>query len=288
MSGPVIVGHDGGSTADDALALGRRLATMLGTGLLVTCAYHASEAEARDPPPPWVVILREQAEEQLAAATRQLDDAEAVAIAATSPARGLTHLAESRHAAMIVVGSSHRGAPGRALLGTVGTSLLHGAPCPVAVAPRGCADADPELRRVAVGFDGSPEARHALRLALQLAEAAQVAIRLVTVMHPGELFPTGAGTGLGYEGHVEARRQELQEELDRAVAGIPAQREPSGSVIVGDPDLALRAEVGDADLLVVGSRGYGPIRRVLLGSVAASLLRDSPCPVLVAPRGAEE
>ena len=44
----------------------------------------------------------------------------------------------------------------------------------------------------------------------------------------------------------------------------------------------------EADLLVVGSRGYGPFRRVLLGSVSAKLAESSPCPFLVCPRGLED
>jgi nucleotide-binding universal stress UspA family protein len=41
------------------------------------------------------------------------------------------------------------------------------------------------------------------------------------------------------------------------------------------------------DLLVIGSRGYGPLRAVLLGAVSGRVIRDAACPVIVVPRGAE-
>ena len=59
-------------------------------------------------------------------------------------------------------------------------------------------------------------------------------------------------------------------------------------MIVGDPVRELAAQSGSADLMVVGSRGYGPLRAVLLGSVSGRLVREAACPVIVVPRGVEE
>jgi nucleotide-binding universal stress UspA family protein len=49
----------------------------------------------------------------------------------------------------------------------------------------------------------------------------------------------------------------------------------------------LADQAADADLLVTGSRGYGPLRRVLIGSVSTPLMHSAPCPVMVVPRTAE-
>jgi nucleotide-binding universal stress UspA family protein len=100
-----------------------------------------------------------------------------------SPAAMMTELAEEAGIDLIVVGSPHRGAVGRALIGSVAESLLHGSPCPVVVAPRGYADEQHEpLRRVAVGHDGSPEADAALRAAEALALRSNALIDILTVL----------------------------------------------------------------------------------------------------------
>ena len=61
----------------------------------------------------------------------------------------------------------------------------------------------------------------------------------------------------------------------------------TGEVVVGDPATELAYAGNDLDLLVTGSRGYGPVRRLMLGSTSARLVREAPCPVLVLTRGAE-
>jgi nucleotide-binding universal stress UspA family protein len=58
--------------------------------------------------------------------------------------------------------------------------------------------------------------------------------------------------------------------------------------VPGDPVQVLEAEgEGDLDLLVLGSRRFGPVRRVLPGSVSSELVRLAPCPVIVVPRSVE-
>jgi nucleotide-binding universal stress UspA family protein len=57
---------------------------------------------------------------------------------------------------------------------------------------------------------------------------------------------------------------------------------------VGDPADELATQASDLDLLVIGSRGYGPLRSVLLGGVSAKVMRSAPCPVFVVPRASTE
>ena len=71
-------------------------------------------------------------------------------------------------------------------------------------------------------------------------------------------------------------------EAEFARLGDAVERE----FVVGDPVDELVARSEDADLVIVGSRGYGPLRSVLLGSVSAKLVRRAACPVMVVPRGA--
>ena len=82
-----------------------------------------------------------------------------------------------------MVGSSHRGAVGRVVPGSVGESLLSGAPCAVAIAPRGFTAEDLGSRGViGVGIDHSHESRLALREAVRLAELLGLRLRLITVV----------------------------------------------------------------------------------------------------------
>jgi nucleotide-binding universal stress UspA family protein len=76
--------------------------------------------------------------------------------------------------------------------------------------------------------------------------------------------------------------------LARAAASVSKDLHPETVMLVGDPARVLEREAGEGlDLLVLGSRGYGPVRRVLLGGVSESVVRRSPCPVLVVPRTVE-
>jgi nucleotide-binding universal stress UspA family protein len=83
------------------------------------------------------------------------------------------------------------------------------------------------------------------------------------------------------------RRRRAEIELDRAVKSVARRVQPEGRLLRGSPAQVLADQAADADLLVTGSRGYGPLRRVLIGSVSTPLMRSAPCPVMVVPRTAE-
>lgn len=198
-----------------------------------------------------------------------------------SPARVLHELAESRDAAMVVLGSSHRAGAGRILAGGVAERLLQGGPCAIAVAPRGFAEQVPgEPRVIGVAFDDSPESHGALELAAQLAEAASAALRVISV-YEGPT-PDPQGTSLG----APAAYEQVQEALGNAVRPLPRElrAEPRFRLGHAARSLIAESELG-LDLLVMGSRGYGPLRSVLLGSVSDAVVRAAACPVILLPRG---
>jgi nucleotide-binding universal stress UspA family protein len=131
-----------------------------------------------------VFVALKQATEQLSRAIGA-DRIQQRLEVSSSAARGLHDAAVDGRADLIVVGSSHRGSIGRVLLGSVGERLLAGAPCAVAVAARGHASKPPRpLDRILVAFDGSPEARLALRAAHTLAKRAGATLAVVTVVVP--------------------------------------------------------------------------------------------------------
>jgi nucleotide-binding universal stress UspA family protein len=284
-SRPVIVGYNGRPEGGDALALGAALAQAFRGPVVVASIYPADSVLSPIP----AAELRSEAERTAGDGPKRLpDDVEAdpLALPAESPARGLHELAEDRHAAAIVVGSSHRGALGRVLAGTGATQLLSGSSCPVAVAPRGLADGAPiGLRRIGVGFDDSPESWNALQRAAGLAAATGAAVRVVHALAPLSLPPSLSPAPSDVE---LDRRRAAELATARAVASLSQTVKPESRFLTGHPVSALEAEArGDLDLLVLGSRGFGPLRRVLLGSVSAELMRQAPCAVMVVPRSVE-
>jgi nucleotide-binding universal stress UspA family protein len=86
--------------------------------------------------------------------------------------------------------------------------------------------------------------------------------------------------------HEAPRRADAQAPLTR---GLDACGDPSatGEVLDGEPAVALATASTDLDLLVCGSRGFGPLRTLLLGGTSHAVVRRAACPVLVVPPGAE-
>lgn len=274
--GPVLVGYDGRPQGRDAIALGRVLSQAAGTTLLVASAYPADISASARPSEE----LRAEAEQILAEGLELAGrDAlvDGVAVAGRSPARALHELAEQEHPAVVVVGSSHRGPLGRVLAGNVAQQLLSGSPCPVALAPRGLADREPELRTIGVGFDDGPDSWSALQRAAGLAVGAGAAVLVIHALEP----PVRSD-------EVAAERRAAELAVNRAVASLSSEVHPQARLLEGDPVRVLETEAhAGLDLLVLGSRGFGPLRRVLLGSLSSELVRQAPCPLLVVPRSVE-
>ena len=84
----------------------------------------------------------------------------------------------------------------------------------------------------------------------------------------------------------DAERADKERVLGLAVSRIPKGLERESRVLTGDPAARLTEASGEFDLMVVGSRAWGPLKRTLLGSTTRKLIRSCACPVLVLPRGA--
>ena len=136
----IIVGIDASERSGDAVALAAQLAGA-NAELVLVSAFPYDTSDVRGASPGYERALRSDALEAIAHAREgiELGDVTERAVPDISPARVLQTIAELEDAALIVIGSSHRGAIGRALVGTTAERLLHGAPCPVAVAPEGSA-----------------------------------------------------------------------------------------------------------------------------------------------------
>ena len=241
------------------------------------------------PPHAHATALAEEAEATLEWAARPLGGVRATlrAVPCTSVTRGLQQVAEEEDALAIVVGPSHRGTLGHVLPGAVGERLLHGAPCPVAVAPLGYwSDAFRGIRNIGLGFVATPEADEAMCAAVGIALRTGATIRALSVVD----LPAGVTMGFGwdYGKLAQLARDDLSQSLVRTLGDVTSPVEISGEVVDGYADDELARLSEEVDLLVCGSRGRGPIGQVMLGSVAAGVLRKARCPVLVVPRGAHD
>lgn len=285
MTKNIVIAVDVGARTGDALALGRRLAecTHAPTRIVTVLAH----GDFTDPAAPEMACLREQARATIAQRAREtgLDDAAADVVPGNSAARELQHVSERPDTGLIVVGSTQRGPIGRLLIGGVGERLLAGGACPVAIAPRGYGDESPgPLARVGVGLDGSEEAQQALQAAVALAESSGAELRVITACQAlafGGVTPSAlVGTSAN-----DAMRTELRAAHEGALEAARERVEVSGLFADGTGDEVLLTETAELDLLVVGSRAYGPIGAVLMGSTTAVLARSAACPILVTPRG---
>lgn len=257
MSGTIIgaVDLEAPDQARDALALATWLSDMTASKLLVVTVFA--------PHPDALSAQLERGRRRLAAIAGPVA---ALVIASPSPARVLHELADQRRPLALVVGSSRAGASAVVSLGSVGELLLHGSPVPIAVAPNGFAAPSAPTPRIGVAYGTTPESEDAVRAAAALADRADARLRVVTVDEPAP--------------HNELAEHHPGEQLERALAG----RRCEYAELAGDPAAALAGASADLDLLVAGSRSYGPLGAVLLGAVTRRLMRAAQCPVLLVPR----
>lgn len=268
----IACGYDKSPGAGAALPYARALAALTGARLVVASAF---------PSNPLLVRLRtafesrtaENAEADLAAAAERLGpdvDAMFAAVDGPSAHAALHDLAEREQADLLVLGATRHV-----------EAYLQRSPCPVVLVPPDAGP--PRLARIGVGCDGSSASRTAVWLARELSDLPEGPVRqldLVVVEPPGlhhhlEVHDPGlfvkepSPTSTWLERVARERRSRTRVRV--------VQRD-------GDPAEVLKALSERWDLLIVGSRSRGPLRRLLLGSVSVRLAREAPCPVLVVPR----
>jgi nucleotide-binding universal stress UspA family protein len=272
----VHIGVDGGPTGRDAIWLAVALAEP-GARLTLTHVHGGEIA-------PGGVFGRAFGAAGPEAAQRLLEkerdaaevDAELIHVSARSVGRGLHALAEKRGADLLVVGSHTRGPVGRVLMSDETRASLSGAPCAVAIAPRGYIAHNTGFATVGVGYDYSGGSRAALAAARELAARHGSKINALSVV----TLPKGAATRPGDWAEVLDEGRKYAQEKLKSLEGVDA------IALYGLPSKELAALSDRVDLLVVGSRNHLPVRRLLLGSTSSSLACHAHCPLLVLPRAA--
>jgi nucleotide-binding universal stress UspA family protein len=136
-------------------------------------------------------------------------------------------------------------------------------------------------RTIVWATDGSEHAEHALPFARELAQLTHAKL---VVVHAGEIYAAGRATGdtvvadePELAGHIRDQAHELEAAGIEVELRIEVGREGPAKLIA-----KAAAEV-EADLIVLGTRGHGPLAGALVGSVAQHLLHEARCPVLAVP-----
>jgi nucleotide-binding universal stress UspA family protein len=304
MPSTIIVGFDGRDHASDALALGQLLARTTSATLLVVCAYPEDPLGHGGAVAGIGTSVRHDAEATIEKARALVGDGGGVAVefhalAGSKPSQVLHDFAEQRDAAVIVVGATHHGAAVRLLTGSTPERVLDGSPCPVAVAPEGFAAANRDAStegtlggtggsslQIAVAFDDSPESARALEAAADFARRAGGRLRVVTAVNSAVgMYPPLDPTA--YAEIADVAREAARARRDAAGARLEGLT-VDAAVLDGDPAIVLLEDAEHDDILFTGSGAKGPFRRVLMGSVSTTLLRQAACPVVIVPRGSGE
>jgi nucleotide-binding universal stress UspA family protein len=273
----IVVGVDGHDGGRDALALAGVLGNLWDAEIVAVRAHlhgaadsHLAHLDA---------LLHRDAELDL------WDDLARTGVAATprvtrdrSAAEALHRIAAEEGADLVVVGSTRHGPVGRVLVGDVSTATLHGAPCPVAVVPRGWGSAAAAPRAIAVGIAGERAPEPALDRAVAIAQRTGAPLTLLCVVPlPRDLTIDGA--------FVEDVRERYRLTNDALAHRVSHEQDvlATGLTVIGTPEEELAQLSLAVDLVVVGTHRSVRGARIETGHTTDRLVHHAACPVLVVP-----
>ncbi|MGZ4249777.1 MAG: universal stress protein [Solirubrobacteraceae bacterium] len=283
----VAVGVNGYPEGHDAAALGAAIAKATGAAIMLVAVH----------PDPIVVVpeglnwttLHKQAQDTLTKTRDALAPGARLEVRTDhSVARALHRVVQREDRDLLVLGSNRHASEGHVSIGKRTRQLLCHFECPLAIAARGLhGEGDVSLKRIGVGYDGEPESQSALAWAARLAPAAGAELRVRAVVD--DRMPR-VGWGQVWIGDMmrewmETVREEQDSLRKRAEGdahglGVPIEAE----AVTGRPADALRSLSGEVDLLVIGSRRWGPAQRLLLGSTGEAVMHDAACSIVAVPR----
>jgi nucleotide-binding universal stress UspA family protein len=272
----VMIGVDGDQGGRDAIALARHLVSDDGelalayvhSGHPIAAPWSNSEFEATERKRALTLLSKIAAETGIKSVRCK---------GSPSVGRGLHELAELDGADLLVIGSTHHGQLGRVVVGDDTRHALEGAPCAVAIAPAGYARQTRAFTEVGVAYNGSAESENALEVARTVAAAQNAKLSAFeAVSLPNYIV-------LAMVAPIVESTQVLVDDARKRIRKLGSV---DAHAAYGDPAEKLTHYSASLDLLVVGSRDYGPIGRLLHGSTTHRLARTARCPLLVLTRAA--
>jgi nucleotide-binding universal stress UspA family protein len=186
----------------------------------------------------------------------------------------------STTAGLLVVGARGLGRVRGLLVGSVSSYVTPRSHCPVVVVHESPSRSLPEFR-VIVGVDGSADSVAALRFAFEAAERQQIG---VTVVHTWDLDVDATAASLAWSVDWDQADEQERAVVAEALAGLAADFptvDVRRHVVRGHPVAELVRQSENAALLVLGTRGRGTVKGMVLGSVSQKVLHDAHCPVAV-------
>ena len=284
----LVVGYLATPGGADAMVLGARLARTLGAEIEACIILPPDKAM------PTIAgtgdyesKLAEQAENWLAEALAPVpDDVAANAHVAfdDSFTDGLIRETARLEADVIVVGGSGGGLAGSYSLGSVVSELLHSAPVPVVVAPRGTRDSKVDrVREVTCAIGQRQGADLLLEKAVRFSKAAGTPLRLVSLVALDPAFGALRGDDEAVREHALGHAREV---LETAKTSLPKGFPVTATAVEGPTveEAVRKLEWHDGDLIMVGSSRLSAPKRLFLGSTAAKMLRVLDVPMMVVPR----
>lgn len=276
----LVVGYLATSGGADAVSLGVRLARTLCAELELRLVVEPDDVTTpRVTSDRYHEALSERGADWLDEAMLMVPDdvkAHSAVLVGESVAGALSEEAVRLDAEAIVVGGSGGGLAGSLSLGSLVDDLLHFAPVPVAVAPRGTRHSEVgRVRTVTCAVGDRPGAAALLDTAVKVSRATGAPLRLLSLVSLDVHGQKG----------LEAAREHAHAALESAKAALPSDAEVTA--VVADGATVETAVEGldwkDGDLLMLGSSRLAPPRRLFIGSVAARILRTLQIPMVVTP-----
>lgn len=285
----IAVGYDGSEFSDRAMDWAIREAGTLSVALKVVVSLGRPVAGEPSVYGACLESIEEEAEQvaEAAVARARAQGVRAVGVVGHGDAAGvLVH--ESQTASALVVGKHGRhGVRGR--VGSVSAAVAAHAKCPVMVLP---ARWDPQAQtregsfagQVVVGVDKLGADNPAIRVAAQYAENHALGLALITVIpETVSVLPGSVGANRAVYEHLTGSAQALLDQVAQEIGAEHTGLRIDTSVLTGVPAVQLLEATQSAELVVVGSRGYGGFRGLLMGSVSQSVLNDGENPVMIIP-----
>lgn len=293
----IVVGVTPDSQGQDAVALGLTIAATTAAEIIFANIYPVNYGYASPGhiDAEWHAYLVEEANRTVGDIRASLGERAGVSYRVhghKSSGIGLIEVAVDEGAEIIVIGSAAGGSQGRLTSGSTADQLFHGSPFAVILAPAGMRSwAPPQIGRIVVAYQASPETEYALDLAtaklLDSGTAGVVSLHLITLV---ERVSRSYARSLGRSAEnslLDSARAAAAAAQQQAVERLAARGiEASASLIEGESmtQAISRFDWRDDDLLVVGSADSGPLRRVFLGNTTHKIIRSATVPVAVTPR----